>query len=245
MAARRDPRADDGDGDGDVRPVVAAAAHAESEGLRREGDRKLPLGRKARETRDKLIRAAYEQFSETGYRATKVGDICARAGTSLGSFYQYFDSRADVMTSLVAESIRGTLEQRPWRLSQGAAGLRRILREYVETYVSSAAFQGVWEEATHVDEVPAAVRRDLSRFLSEGVERELARAQRSGNVPATIDPSHLARALMAMADRYCYLTYVFDPPPEPVSIDTSADVLTYVWASSLGIELDEDVATTV
>jgi AcrR family transcriptional regulator len=226
MAARRDPRADDGDGDGDVRPVVAAAAHAESEGLRREGDRKLPLGRKARETRDKLIRAAYEQFSETGYRATKVGDICARAGTSLGSFYQYFDSRADVMTSLVAESIRGTLEQRPWRLSQGAAGLRRILREYVETYVSSAAFQGVWEEATHVDEVPAAVRRDLSRFLSEGVERELA------------------RALMAMADRYCYLSYVFDPPAEPVSIDTAADVLTYVWASSLGIDLEQDVATT-
>ena len=59
--------------------MIAAAAHADAEGLRRDGDRKLPLGRKARETRNRLLSAAYEQFSETGYRGTKVGDICARA----------------------------------------------------------------------------------------------------------------------------------------------------------------------
>ena len=54
----------------------------------------------ARRTRNRLLRAAYEQFSETGYRGTKVGDICARAGVSLGTFYQYFHSRADVMSSI-------------------------------------------------------------------------------------------------------------------------------------------------
>src|SRR5438067_11453900 len=132
-----------GAGEG-VRPVVAAAAHAEAEALRGEGARKLPVGRKARKTRDRLLRAAYEQFSETGYRGTKVADICQRAGTSLGTFYQYFDSRAGVMTTLVAEAIKGTLDQRPFRLSQGSAGLRRVLRDYVETYEASAPFQGVW-----------------------------------------------------------------------------------------------------
>ena len=137
------------------------------------------------------------------------------------------------MTSLVADSIRGTLRQSPWRLAQGEAGIRLLLSEYVATYEATAAFQGVWEEATHVDEVPAAVRRDLSRFMTEGVEREFRRAQRGGSLLRELDPALLARALTAMVDRYCYLTYVFDPPPEPVPIEESVEVLTHVWAASL------------
>ena len=240
-------RADQVDGapvDGELRPVVAAAAHAHSEALRREGDRKVPMGRKARQTRNRLLTAAYEQFSETGYRGTKVADICTRAGTSLGTFYQYFHGRADVMTCLVAEAIRGTLEQRPWRLSQGGAGLRRLLHDYVHGYAASAAFQGVWEEATHVDDVPAAVRRDLSRYLTEGVEREFRRAQSRGVLPGHLDPKLLARALTAMVDRYCYLTYVFDPPSEAVSIEQSVETLAFVWASTLGIDIDAKSEST-
>ncbi|MDQ1396275.1 MAG: hypothetical protein QOG64_1534 [Acidimicrobiaceae bacterium] len=237
--ARRSPpeqqQQQEGAGAGDMRPVVAAAAKAESGGVRREGDRTLPLGRKARQTRDRLLGAAYQQFSETGYRGTKVADICARAGTSLGTFYQYFHSRADVMSSLVAESIRGTLDQRPWRMAAGEAGLRRLLHDYVDTYRASAAFQGVWEEATHVDEIPASVRRDLSRYLTEGIEREFRRAQRSGSLRRDLDAVLLARALTGMVDRYCYLTYVFDPPAKPVPIERSVETLVHIWGSSLGL----------
>jgi AcrR family transcriptional regulator len=223
------------DSESEVRPVVAAAAHAETDGVRREGDRELPLGPKARETRNRLLQAAYEQFSETGYRGTKVGDICTRAGTSLGTFYQYFDDRADVMSSLVAIAIRGTLDQQPWRLSQGRAGIRRLLHDYIQTYVATAPFQGVWEEATHVDDMPANVRRDLTRFISEGIEREFRRAHRAGLLPRHVDPALLARALTAMTDRYCYVTYVFDPAASPDTIEQSLDTLVFVWASSLGL----------
>ena len=227
--------------DSDVRPVVAVAAQADGEAVRREGGRNVPVGRKARQTRNRLLQAAYEQFSETGYRATKVGDIAERAGTSLGTFYQYFRSRADVMTTLVADAVRSTLEQTPWRLDQGTAGVERILHDYVAMYEASAAFQGVWEEATHVDDVPAAVRRDLSRFMTEGIEREFRRAQRAGALEDDVDPTLLARALTAMVDRYCYLTYVFDPPPAPVPLEESVAVLAHVWARSLGVALREEM----
>jgi len=219
----------------DVRPIHAVAAQAEREGLRREGDRKRPLGRKGRETRNRLLQAAYEQFSETGYRSTKAADICERAGISVGTFYQYFHSRADVMSSLVADTLKATLRTEPWRLSQGTDGLRRLLNDYVEHYRGTAAFQGVWEEATHVDELPANVRRDLSRWLTEGVEHEFRKAKRNGGLPTEVDPVLLARALTAMVDRYCYLTYVFDPPAEPVPVERSVDTLVHVWATSLGM----------
>jgi AcrR family transcriptional regulator len=222
----------------EVRPLAAAAAQARGQALRREGDRVLPVGRKARRTRNELLRAAYDQFSRTGYRGTKVGDISERAGLSVGTFYQYFRSRADVMTSLVAEAVQSTLDAPPWRLRHGRNGIRRLLRDFVEGYEQTAAFQGVWEEATHVDDVPAAVRRDLSRFMTEGVEREFRRAKRSGAFARDIDPALLARALTAMVDRYCYLTYVFDPPAEPVPVEASVDVLEYVWSATLGLPFE-------
>ena len=222
-----------------VRPVEAAAAHAESEGYRREGDNKVPLGRKARDTRNRLLAAAYEQFSESGYRGTKADDIAARAGTSTGTFYQYFDSRADVMTSLVGETIQDTLRRPVWVWGDGVAGLRHMLHDYVATYQATAPFQGVWEEATHVDDVPASVRRDLGRFITESVEEELRKAQIDGHLPGELNPALVARALSAMVDRFCYLTYVFDPPTQPVDVNASVDTLLFVWSAALNLPVGE------
>ena len=220
----------------EVRPLAAAAARAGREASRREGDRDVSLGDKARRTRNALLRAAYEQFSATGYRGTQVADICARAGMSVGTFYQYFRSRSDVMTTLVSEAVRGTLDLPRWRLDRGRRGIQELLRDYIVGYEATAPFQGVWEEATHVDDVPAAVRRDLSRFMTERLEREFRTARRIGAFDRDLDPALLARALSAMVDRYCYLTYVFDPPDEPVPIDDSLDVLEHIWCSSLGVD---------
>jgi len=219
-----------------TRPLEAAVARASREASRREGDRDVSLGDKARRTRNRLLRAAYEQFCDTGYRGTQVGDIAKRAGASVGTFYQYFRSRADVMTTLVSEAVLGTFDAPEWRLDRGRGGIRELLREFIAGYEATAPFQGVWEEATHVDDIPAAVRRDLSRYMTEGLEREFRRAKRRGAFSRDVDPALLARALSAMVDRYCYLTYVFDPPDTPVPIERSIAVLEHVWSAALGVD---------
>jgi hypothetical protein len=50
-----------------------------------------------------------------------------------------------------------------------------------------------------------------------------------------VDPAQLARALTAMVDRYCYLTYVFDPPDKAMSVDEAVDTLAYIWSAALGL----------
>ncbi len=214
------------------RPALLANEPSD-DGLRRDGDRKVPLGAKARRTRNALLEAAYEQFSETGYRGTKVNDICARAGVSLGTFYQYFEGRADVMTSLITIAVNTQLDRPSWRVEQGRDGVRALIRHYVEGYAATAPFQGVWEEATHVDDFPASVRRELGRYLTATIERELRRGQRTGAVRKDLDAANLARALTAMVDRYCYLTYVFDPPRRRASTDDTVDTLTEIWLAAL------------
>lgn len=226
----------DTDADAPVRPIVAAAASADG-GRRNEGGADLPLGKKGQRTRARILAAAYEQFSETGYRGTRVSDISQRAGVSLGAFYQYFRDRTHIMSTLVGEAVRGELGARraPWRMRDGTAGIRSLLDDYVRNYEATAAFQGVWEEASHADDGLAAVRRDLVRWLTESVEREFRRAQRDGTLADRHDPALLARALTAMVDRYCYLTYVVDgdASPDPAA---SIDVLTSIWCAALGFE---------
>jgi len=42
-----------------------------------------------------LLRAAEELFGERSYHRTTVADICARAGMATGSFYSYYQSKAE------------------------------------------------------------------------------------------------------------------------------------------------------
>lgn len=220
-----------------VRRVLDAARRAR-EGVRREDGRELPLGKKAVRTRDALLEAAYDAFVEQGYLATSVGDIAERSGTSLGTFYQYFRDRADVLATLVSIGVLELVREndRRWDPARGRLGLRRVIASFVDAYQASAAFQKVWEEVTHIEEEMAALRRDLSRLFTYAVEEALVEGGELGLVRSDLDPAEMARALTAMADRYCYMSYVFDPPPGgPPSVDDTADLLTALWADAIGL----------
>lgn len=56
--------------------------------------------RSSRNTRGKIIAAAWELFYERGYDDTTVEEIIERSGTSRGSFYHYFDGKDALLSSL-------------------------------------------------------------------------------------------------------------------------------------------------
>lgn len=217
---------------------VLGAAHAARAGVRREDGRERPLGAKAGRTRDALLAAAYELFVTDGYQATAVADIAAKAGVSLGTFYQYFRDRADIMTTLVSFGVLELVREdtRRWDPARGRIGLRRVIAAFVEAYASTAGFQAVWEEVAQVDESLAALRRDLSRVFTRAIADALASGGAAGVVRSDLDPEAMAVALTAMVDRYCYTVYVFDPPvggaPDP---DDTVDLLASLWADAVGL----------
>ena len=51
-------------------------------------------------TRQALLDAARELFTERGYSHVKVADVVARAGVSTGSFYHHFGAKQDLYTEL-------------------------------------------------------------------------------------------------------------------------------------------------
>ena len=56
--------------------------------------------RAARNTRSRIVSAAWELFYENGYDDTTVDDIVERSGTSKGSFYHYFAGKDALLSSL-------------------------------------------------------------------------------------------------------------------------------------------------
>ena len=58
------------------------------------------MAKQKRNTRGRIISAAWELFYEQGYEDTTVEEIIERSGTSKGSFYHYFDGKDALLSSL-------------------------------------------------------------------------------------------------------------------------------------------------
>ena len=54
----------------------------------------------ARNTRGKIVNAAWKLFYEQGYEDTTVEEIIDLSGTSKGSFYHYFDGKDALLSTL-------------------------------------------------------------------------------------------------------------------------------------------------
>lgn len=63
------------------------------------------------EQRDGLLRAAASEFAAHGFAEASLNRVIEAAGISKGSFYYYFDDKADLYAHVVREELRGLLER--------------------------------------------------------------------------------------------------------------------------------------
>ncbi|MFB7852528.1 MULTISPECIES: TetR/AcrR family transcriptional regulator [unclassified Streptomyces] len=83
------------------------------------GEGKGKQGRKAQETRRRIIEAAGALFVEQGYGATKLQEIADRAGVAVQTIYFVFRNKPSLLKELVDVAIAGDDEpvptmDRPW-----------------------------------------------------------------------------------------------------------------------------------
>ena len=62
------------------------------------------------EKRQTIVNAAADEFSEYGFEAASINRIVANSGISKGSFYQYFEDKADVFKYLLTVLEREKME---------------------------------------------------------------------------------------------------------------------------------------
>jgi AcrR family transcriptional regulator len=185
------------------------------------------------------MEAARQLFAEQGYNSTSVAHIIDRAGVSFGTFYQYFHDRGDVLAALLTATLQQMFESSDpnWRAVEGRAGLYRVIHNFVDAYALAGNAAGIWEEASIVDPAMAELRRSVGHRMTASVEGELRRASDAGLCrPFTAKEAALAAtALAAMVDRFCFVSFVFDPSTAPAQVDESARLLTDLWAAAIGL----------
>jgi TetR/AcrR family transcriptional regulator, cholesterol catabolism regulator len=92
----------------------------------------------ARETvsgvyRDAILAAAFHEFTDRGYAATKMVDVAHRAGMSVGALYRHFDSKEAIFVSLME---RGgvQIQERLGGIAAGGAAAR--MTKLIETMLA-------------------------------------------------------------------------------------------------------------
>ncbi len=158
---------------------------------------KTPRTDRGRRTLRKLLDAAAAEFGERGFHDASISAITRRAGTALGSFYTYFDSKDAIFRALVADMsgrvrdhVAPAIEGAPDAITREGRALAAFLafaRDHQEIY-------RIIDEAEFVD--PASFRAHYETTARRIAER-LASGAAAGELRAYVGEVE-AWALMGM-----------------------------------------------
>jgi AcrR family transcriptional regulator len=185
---------------------------------------KAPRTERGRRTLRALLDAAAEEFGERGYHEAGIARIAQRAGTAIGSFYTYFDSKEAIFRALVAdmsqqvrETVGPVILAAPDRLSGERAGIAAFLA-FVRTH---QALYRIIDESAFV--APDAYRRHYET-IAEGYAASLTQAFGKGEIAAG-DMMVRAWAIMGMNVFLGLRFGVWDEGSDPDAIAGTAAAL--------------------
>lgn len=98
---------------------------------------KEPRTARGRATMRKLLDAAAKEFGERGFHEASISGITRRAGTALGSFYTYFDSKEAIFSALVRDMSQAVATTAAAAMSPDSGGTARE-REALAAFLAFA-----------------------------------------------------------------------------------------------------------
>jgi len=201
-----------------------------------------PLGRRALETRRRLLDATAELLGKRSVREIRIVEIARMVDTSPATFYQYFkdieeatlalaEEAAEEMPS-VAEKIGG-----PWSGEAGLETARAIVDAFIRHWDKHQAVLRLRNLASDEGE-PRFLevrRRAMTPIMSE-LARRMRKSQQAGKTPKEMNPDAAAAALAAILERLA--AYHTELEPLGVTradlVETSARILFQTVTGSSG-----------
>jgi AcrR family transcriptional regulator len=181
-----------------------------------------------------LKAAAKVVFERDGYFATRVSDIAAMARVSHGTFYTYFESKDDILASLVVDFTTVTLAAMDHTFEPGTAyeHLEASIRHFLATYAEHAGMQGVLEQAVMVSEHFRQIRTGIRAKFVDRIADSIRALQARGTTDADLDAVHVANALGGMVEDYAETLYILR---YPLDTDAAIRAMARIWARTVGI----------
>lgn len=160
-------------------------------------DDRIPRTARGRATQRKLLDAAAIEFGEKGFHEASISSITQRAGTALGSFYTYFESKEALFRALVRDmsaQVGGAAASAMAAESDPMARERAALAGFLDFVRAHKEVYRIIDEAEFVDpEIYRAHYETTARRMTG----RLAEAAKAGAVRDDVDEFH-AWAIMGM-----------------------------------------------
>ena len=154
------------------------------------------LREKNRADRDRrIVEAAAALFRQSGYEGAKIEAIAAAAGVSIGTIYNYYRNKGDLLVAIVSMEVdevlnagRALVAEPPHDVGAALDTLIGIYIEHSLHYLSKEMWRQAMAISTQQPESPSGrTYSDLDRALTDQTCALLTRLQGLGFVRAGID----------------------------------------------------------
>jgi AcrR family transcriptional regulator len=164
--------------------------------------------KRGEQTRDKLVKAATECFTEYGYTRTRISDITHRANVSQGNFYRHFVGLDDIFLAALRPSLQelATALLRPDRTHGELESLIEVNTTYLQAYARSRHMLRLLREAAVASENPGFKQLwlNLRGDFVKRTERWLEPLVASGAIESC-DTNLLAETLGCATEQMAYI----------------------------------------
>ncbi len=170
---------------------------------------KTTVKRRSREpavTRDKLLKAAFEEIYRRGFQAASLDAILAKAGVTKGALYHHFPDKASLGYAVVDEVVKGLLLER-WGVLEPPTGdpvtaLQRVLRGRAAGLTTREVELGcpLNNLAQEMSPLDQRFRRGVNATFdiwTDAVAKDLKRGQAEGTVRRDVDARKIAAFVVA------------------------------------------------
>lgn len=155
-------------------------------------------GLRARQRADRqqrILDAATGLFREAGYEGTKIEAIAAQADVSVGTIYNYYRNKGDILVAIVSMEVnevinagRGVVANPPANVGDAIDTLLGIYIEHSQIYLSKEMWRLAMAISTSQPDSPfGQTYTALDRSLTDQICALVARLQELGLVRADID----------------------------------------------------------
>lgn len=165
------------------------------------------IGRRALETRRRILDSTAVLLRDQGALDLKVIDVARAVGVSPATFYQYFESVEDAIAALAEElvdevaPIAAQLEQE-WTGEDGLDLARRFVSEYFAFWDDHAAVLRISHlRGDERDRRFRRIRRHYNAPFMAAMAAKVRAAQARGGISSALDAETTAGAMLSALDR--------------------------------------------
>jgi AcrR family transcriptional regulator len=149
--------------------------------------------------REEILTAALDVFSREGYRGTSLREVAKQVGVSLPGLMHYFESKEHLLTAILQkrDEVDGAAYPPEVDFLDGLVAIMRHNRDVpglVQLFITLAAAA---EDPSHPAH-PFFV--DRYALVLPSLADAIRERQAAGTARADLDPDHIARVIIALAD---------------------------------------------